>query len=334
MKRTIIIAEAGVNHNGEIGLALELIDAAASVGADYIKFQTFNTDNLLVKGAKKAEYQIKSTKDNLSQYEMLKKYELSINQQKLLIERCNDKNIKFLTSAFDNESLQFVNDLNLEFHKIPSGEITNLTYLQIIGSYKKTILLSTGMASLGEIEEAIMVLEQAGTPRSKIVLLHCNSEYPTPLKDVNLRAMCTMRDTFGVDVGYSDHTLGIEVPIAAVALGAKYIEKHFTIDTKLNGPDHRMSLEPVDFAKMVSSIRGIEDAMGDGIKRITDSEKKNQCIARKVLVANRNIMRGEKFTVENVSAKRAGLGISPMRLSEITGRIAGRNFIVDEPIVI
>jgi N,N'-diacetyllegionaminate synthase len=332
--RTLIIAEAGVNHNGDIELAKRLIDAAADAGADLVKFQTFNAHRLATLTAPKAEYQTRTTDEAQSQFVMLRQLELSAEMHETLIAYCRSRNIGFFSTGFDIESLDYLASLGAERFKIPSGEITNLPYLRHVGGFGKPVILSTGMATLGEIEAALEVLEAAGTPRRQITVLHCNTEYPTPVQDVNLRAMCSIRDAFGVAVGYSDHTAGIEVPIAAVALGATVIEKHLTLDRNLPGPDHKASLEPDEFAAIVRAIRNIEQAMGDGIKRPSPSEAKNKPIARKSLVAAKLICAGEQFTAENVTAKRPGTGISPMHWDEVIGRVAGRDFAADELITL
>ena len=331
---TLIIAEAGVNHNGDIELAKRLIDVAADAGADLVKFQTFSAERLTTQSAPKAYYQNQTTDSAESQYLMLKQLELSMEMHEVLISHCQQRNIGFFSTGFDIQSLDYLALLGPERFKIPSGEITNLPYLRHVGGYGKPVILSTGMATLSEIEAALEVLEAAGTPRRQITVLHCNTEYPTPMQDVNLRAMCSIRDAFGVAVGYSDHTAGIEVPIAAVALGATVIEKHLTLDRNLPGPDHKASLEPYEFAAMVRAIRNIEQAMGDGIKRPSPSEAKNKPIARKSLVAAMPIHAGEQFTAENVTAKRPGTGISPMRWDEVIGRVAGRDFAADELITL
>jgi len=331
---TLIIAEAGVNHNGEIALANRLIDIAAEAGANLVKFQTFQSSQLATAVAPKADYQTQTTDQTESQQGMLQRLELSPSQHEALIAHCQAQKIGFFSTAFDIDSLNFLASLGAERFKIPSGEITNLPYLRQVGHLGKSVILSTGMATLGEIEAAIEALETSGTPRDRITVLHCNTEYPTPIQDVNLRAMTTIRDAFGVAVGYSDHTLGIEVPIAAVALGATIIEKHLTLDRNLPGPDHRASLEPDEFAAMVRAIRHIEQAMGNGIKRPSPSEIKNRPIARKSLVAAVPIQTGEVFTPENITAKRPGTGISPMAWDEVMGRVAPRNFAVDELIVL
>jgi N,N'-diacetyllegionaminate synthase len=333
-RRTLIIAEAGVNHNGDFTLAKKLVDAAAAAGADLVKFQTFSADRLVTHEAPKAEYQTQAIGNAQSQFAMLKKLELSPQMHQDLLAYCRSKNIDFFSTGFDIESVNYLASLGLDCFKIPSGEITNLTYLRHVGAFGKSVILSTGMATLGEIEAALDVLESAGTPRSRITVLHCNTEYPTPMRDVNLRAMCSIGDAFGVEVGYSDHTAGIEVPIAAVALGATVIEKHLTLDRNLPGPDHMASLEPDEFAAMVSAIRNIEQAMGDGIKRPSPSELKNKPIARKSLVAARTIRAGEVFALDNVTTKRPGTGVSPMRWDEVLGRIAMRDFLADELITL
>ena len=328
----LIIAEAGVNHNGDIELAKKLVDAASEVGADLIKFQTFNAERLATQNAPKADYQARTTDEAQSYIAMLRQLELSKEMHEILIAHCRRRNIGFFSSGFDIESLNYLASLDAKRFKIPSGEITNLPYLRHLGAFGKPVIISTGIATLGEIEAALEVLEAAGTPRTQITVLHCNTEYPTPMQDVNLRAMCSLRDAFGVAVGYSDHTPGIEVPIAAAALGATVIEKHLTLDRNLTGPDHKASLEPDEFATMVRAIRNIERAMGDGIKRPSPSEAKNRPIARKSLVAAKPIRVGECFTVDNVTAKRPGNGISPMRWDEVIGRVAARDIAADEMI--
>lgn len=329
--RTIIIAEVGVNHNGDIELAKRLIDVAAGAGADIVKFQTFNADRLVTRTAKKADYQNQATGSKESQHEMLCCLELTYEMHKELIAHCAACNIEFFSTGFDIESVDLLVSLGQDHFKIPSGEITNLPYLRHIGRLgKKAIILSTGMATLGEIEAAIDVLEQAGTPRANMTVLHCTTEYPTPMAEVNLRALQSIHTAFGVAVGYSDHTPGIEVAIAAVAMGATVIEKHFTLNRNLPGPDHKASLEPEELKAMISAIRNIEIALGDGIKRLTPSEARNKPIARKSLVASRAIRVGEVFSAQNITAKRPGTGISPMRWDEIIGHVAPRNFSADE----
>jgi N,N'-diacetyllegionaminate synthase len=329
-QQTIIIAEAGVNHNGDIQLAKQLIDAAAAAGADFVKFQTFNANRLATRSAKKADYQTKATDNAESQHEMLRRLELTEAMHHELIAHCATRNIGFFSTGFDIESVDLLVSLGQDHFKIPSGEITNLPYLRHIGQLGKAVILSTGMATLGEIETVIDVLEQAGTPRAKLTVLHCTTEYPTPMSEVNLRAMQSIQAAFGVAVGYSDHTQGIEVAIAAVAMGATVIEKHFTLDRRLPGPDHQASLEPAELSAMVAAIRNIEAALGDGIKRLTPSEAINKPVARKSLVANRVIKAGEVFTAENLTTKRPGTGISPMRWDEFLGKKAVRNFATDE----
>lgn len=329
--RTLIIAEAGVNHNGEIGLAKKLIAAAAEAGADLVKFQTFNATALVSSSAPKAEYQKKTTDSRESQLEMIQKLELTRGGHAVLMEECRANGIGFFSTAFDFQSFDLLMELGcLEKVKIPSGELTNLPLLRYMSRFGKPLLLSTGMANLGEIEAAIEVVEAAGTPRHLITVLHCTTEYPTPMEDVNLLAMVAMKKAFGVSTGYSDHTPGIEIPIAAVALGATVIEKHFTLDRNLPGPDHKASLEPHELKAMVEGIRNVERALGDGVKRSSSSELKNKSIVRKSLVAIHAIKAGEIFSAKNVGTKRPGTGISPMRWDEIMGRVAPRDFSVDE----
>lgn len=330
MNKIIIIAEAGVNHNGSLVLAKKLIDAASSSGADIVKFQTFQANNLTIKNASKAEYQKKTTDKNENQFEMVKKLELSEAMHHELIAYCQQKNIIFLSTPFDHESIELLNRLGLDTFKIPSGEITNLPYLRHIGGLNKQIILSTGMANLGEIEAALNVLTQAGTAKEKITVLHANTEYPTPMCDVNLRAMQTIAQAFGVKVGYSDHTLGIEVPIAAVAMGAVVIEKHFTLDRNMDGPDHKASLEPDELKAMVLAIRNIEQALGNGTKQASPSESKNMAIARKSIIAKTAIKKGDLFSAENLCVKRPGTGINPMRWDEIIGTPAQRDYKEDD----
>ena len=330
--KTLIIAEAGVNHNGDLALARQLIDVAAEAGADLVKFQTFSADRLVTAHASKADYQTKTTDAGESQHAMIRRLELTRDMHEALIAHCTSRRIQFFSTGFDPESIDLLVELGLDCFKIPSGEITNLPYLRHVGRYGKPVILSTGMATLGEIEAALAVLEQAGTPRDRITVLHCNTEYPTPMADVNLRAMLTIRDAFGVAVGYSDHTAGIEVAIAAVALGATVIEKHFTLDRNLPGPDHKASLEPDELKAMVMAIRNIEQALGDGIKRPSASEAKNKPIARKSLVAASAIRAGEVFSEANITVKRPGTGLSPMRWDDVLGRKAPRDFASDEMI--
>lgn len=330
--RTFIIAEAGVNHNGDWDTAMKLIDAASEAGADAIKFQTFKTENLVSRSAQKAEYQKITTWKTETQFEMLKKLELSEKAHHDLFQYCQQRKIMFMSTPFDIESIDFLNNLGLELFKIPSGEITNLPYLRKIGKFNKKVILSTGMADLGEIEDALNVLTESGTPKNNIVVLHCNTEYPTPYEDVNLQAMLTIKEAFKVNVGYSDHTIGIEIPIAAVALGADVIEKHFTLDKNMPGPDHKASLEPKELKTMVEAIRNIEKALGDGVKKVSASELKNRPIVRKSIVAARHIKKGEVFTGENITVKRPGEGISPMKWDIIIGRRASKAFKKDEQI--
>jgi len=329
-QRTLIIAEAGVNHNGDLNLAKQLIDAGASAGADLVKFQTFNANRQVTRLAKKADYQMQGTDSAESQHAMLSRLELTEAMHHELIAYCATQKIGFFSTGFDIESIDFLVSLGQDHFKIPSGEIVNLPYLRHIGQLGKTVILSTGMASLGEIEAAVEVLEQAGTSRAKITVLHCTTEYPTPMTEVNLRAMQSIHTAFGVAVGYSDHTQGIEVAIAAVAMGATVIEKHFTLDRNLPGPDHKASLELPELKAMVTAIRNIEVALGDGIKRLTPSEAINKPVARKSLVASRPITAGEIFTAENLTAKRPGTGISPMHWDEFMGRTALRDFAEEE----
>jgi N,N'-diacetyllegionaminate synthase len=328
--RTLIIAEAGVNHNGDLRLAKQLIDAAADAGADLVKFQTFIADRQVTRTAKKADYQTQATDGSESQHEMLRRLELTEAMHHELISHCATRSIGFFSTGFDIESVDLLVSLGQDQFKIPSGEITNLPYLRHIGRLGKAVILSTGMATLGEIEEAIDALEHAGTLRSNLAVLHCTTEYPTPMNEVNLRAMQSLHAAFGVAVGYSDHTPGIEVAIAAVAMGATVIEKHFTLDRNLPGPDQKASLEPAELKAMVAAIRNIEIALGDGIKRLTPSEARNKSVARKSLVASHAIKAGEAFGGTNVSAKRPGTGISPMRWDEVMGRTAPRDFSTDE----
>lgn len=331
MKHTLIIAEAGVNHNGSIELAKQLVDRAVDAGVDYIKFQTFKTEKLVAKSAQMASYQKKNigTEYN-SQFAMLKKLELSPTQHEELVAYCKEKGIKFFSTAFDLDSIDYLHSLNLGLWKIPSGEITNYPYIKKIAQYGEPIIVSTGMCEMHDIENAVATLFKWGTKKEDIIILHCNTEYPTPYPDVNLKAMDVIREKFGVEVGYSDHTKGIEVPIAAVALGATVIEKHFTLDRNMEGPDHKASLEPDELKAMVSAIRNIEQAVGDGIKKVTDSERGNISVARKSIVAARDIKKGETFTEENLTVKRPGTGISPMRWEEVIGQTAKRNFVEEE----
>lgn len=328
--KLLVIAEAGVNHNGDLLLAKKLVDSAIQAGADVIKFQSFQSTHLATESAEQAAYQQKALSSSQRQLEMLKALELSQEQQYELFNYCQDQQIEFLSTAFDPPSVQFLSTLGLKRWKIPSGEITNLPYLRLLGSFSQNLILSTGMASLGEIEAALRVLESAGTPRSLITVLHCTTEYPAPAAEVNLRAMNTISNAFGVSVGYSDHTQGIEIPIAAVAMGATVIEKHITLDRNMTGPDHKASLQPDEFAAMVRGIRIIEQALGDGIKRPTPSELSNLPVVRKSLVAACPIRAGETFNETNLIAKRPGTGISPMEWDSWIGTAATRDFETDE----
>jgi len=329
---TLVIAEAGVNHNGELSLAKRLIDVAAEAGADMVKFQTFSADRLVTVSAGKAEYQSHTTEASETQHAMLRRLELSAGMHHELIEHCRLRRIEFFSTGFDTQSVDFLAQLGFTRFKIPSGEITNLPYLRHVGSFGKPIILSTGMATLGDIEAALDALERAGARRDQITVLHCNTEYPTPMVDVNLRAMLTIGEAFGVAVGYSDHTLGIEVPIAAVALGATVIEKHFTLDRTLSGPDHQASLEPNELLAMVRAIRNIELALGNPLKRPSPSEIKNRPVGRKSIVAARAIRAGESFSAENLTTKRPGIGLSPMLWDDLMGRKAQRPYESDEAI--
>jgi len=328
--KVFIIAEAGVNHNGDFEIAKRMVDVAIDANVDAIKFQTFKTEKVISRFAPKAEYQKALTDINESQLEMIKKLELDFDEHRKLMNYCKRKSIIYLSTPFDFDSIALLNDFGLGIFKIPSGEITNLPYLREIGSLNKKIILSTGMATLDEIRRALDILGESGTPKENILVLQCNTEYPTPMEDANLLAMLTIRKTFGVRVGYSDHTLGIEVPIAAVALGAEVIEKHFTLDRNMDGPDHKASLEPQELKAMVKAIRNIEAALGDGVKRPSFSETKNKVIARKSIVASRTITKGEMFSKQNLTAKRPGNGISPMDWDRVIGKFAKRRFEEDE----
>lgn len=334
MAKVYIIGEAGVNHNGDITIAKRLIEEAARIGIDAVKFQTFNSKKLVSKFANKAEYQKKTTDVAESQLKMLERLELSRNDHFELIEHCKKCQIDFLSSPFDLESIDFLNEIGLDTFKIPSGEITNLPFLQKIGALRKKVILSTGMSTLSEVKDALEVLYTAGTRKDDITVLHCNTEYPTPMSDVNLLAMNTMGMELQVRVGYSDHTNGIEVPIAAVALGACMIEKHFTLDRNMEGPDHKASLEPYELEAMIKGIRNIEVALGDGVKKPSASESKNMKIARKSIVAISPIKKGEPFSSTNMGIKRPGSGINPMRWNDVIGKVAQRDFLEDELIEI
>jgi N,N'-diacetyllegionaminate synthase len=331
MNKVFIIAEAGVNHNGSLELAKQLIDVAVDSGAYAVKFQTFKAEKLASKNSQKAEYQKENMNDcDDSQFNMLKKLELDVDTHHILIEYCNSKNIMFLSTPFDHDSIDLLSSLGLEIFKIPSGEITNLPYLRHIGSLNKKVVLSTGMADIGEIEDALDILIGAGTKKDNITVLHANTMYPTPMEDVNLKAMVTIGNTFDVAFGYSDHTLGIEVDIAAVAMGAVCIEKHFTLDNTMDGPDHKASLEPQELKSMVKAIRNIELALGSSVKKPSKSETPNIAVARKSIVANAYIKKGDILTDENITIKRPGNGINPMRWDDIIGSVAFKNYSEDD----
>ena len=332
MSKTLIIAEAGVNHNGSIELAKKLVDKAVEAGVDYIKFQTFKALKLVTKAAKQAEYQQKNIgKEGDSQYQMLKKLELSPEEHEILIDYCHQLGIKFFSTAFDFDSIDYLHSLNLGLWKIPSGEVTNYPFLKRIAAFNEPTILSTGMCNMEDVRAAVDALYKNGLSKENLILLHCNTEYPTPFEDVNLKAMDALRQEFGVEVGYSDHTKGIEVPIAAVALGATVIEKHFTLNRNMEGPDHKASLEPDELKAMVSAIRNIEKAVGgDGTKHVSESEKKNIAIARKSIVAACDIKAGEVFTEQNLTVKRPGNGVSPMCWEEVLGQTAKKDFNEDE----
>lgn len=325
-----IIAEAGVNHNGSIDLAKKLIDVAAESGVDAVKFQTFRAENLVSKNARKAEYQNQTTDVSESQFEMIKKLEIDVETHKELIVYCQEKRIMFLSTPFDHDSIDMLNDLGLEIFKIPSGEITNLPYLRHVGSLNKKVILSTGMSNLKEVEDALTILINTGTPKENITVLHANTMYPTPMEDVNLNAMLTMQKEFDIAIGYSDHTLGIEVDIAAVAMGAKVIEKHFTLDKTMDGPDHQASLEHEELKVMVSAIRNIERALGSDEKKPSPSESVNIDVVRKSIVANQDIKKGDLLTDKNITVKRPGGGISPMKWDSIIDTVATKNYQVDD----
>jgi len=325
-----IIAEAGVNHNGSVELAKQLIDVAFEAGADAVKFQTFKAENIASKNAPKAEYQKQTTDVSESQFDMLKKLELDVETHKELITYCKQKDIIFLSTPFDHESIGLLCDLGLQIFKIPSGEITNLPYLKHIGSLSEQVILSTGMSTLEEVGDALNVLTNAGTLKENITVLHANTMYPTPMEDVNLNAMLTIQKEFGLAVGYSDHTLGIEVDIAAVVMGASIIEKHFTLDKTMDGPDHEASLEPEELKEMVASIRNIEKALGSSEKKPSPSESSNIKVVRKSIIANQNIKKGDLLTDKNISVKRPGGGISPMQWDEIIGVAASKDYNADE----
>jgi len=333
MSKVIIIAEAGVNHNGDMQIAKQLIDAAAEAGADYVKFQTFKANNIASKNASKAEYQNKTTSSSESQLDMLRKLELSHEDHLELIDYCKTKDIAFLSTPFDLESIDLLKSFGITLGKIPSGEITNLPYLEKMAENFTELVMSTGMAEVAEIKEAIKVLEGKGLTKDHLTILHCNTEYPTPFSDVNLLAMNAIGQEFNVKVGYSDHTAGIEVPIAATALGAVLIEKHFTLDRNMEGPDHKASLEPGELKQMVSSIRNIEQALGKNAKQPSASESKNRAIARKSLVAAKRLEEGHQITRDDLAVKRPGTGISPMKIYDVIGRTVNRTIEEDETLL-
>lgn len=329
MGKVFIIAEAGVNHNGSLDIALQLVDTAKKAGADAIKFQTFKAEKLVSKNAQKACYQKENTgNSDEKQIDMLKKLELSFDDFSKIKKYCDESGILFLSTPFDFQSIEFLNSIEMPLYKIPSGEITNLPYLIKIAETGKEVILSTGMCDMEEIKEAINALEKYGT--KKISLLHCTTEYPAPFDEVNLNAILTLKKEFNLDVGYSDHTEGIEVSIAAVAMGASIIEKHFTLDKNMSGPDHKASLNPIELREMIKSIRNIEKSMGSPEKKPTNSELKNREIARKSIVAAKDIVKGQDFTDDNITVKRPGNGISPMRWFDIIGKTASRDYKEDE----
>lgn len=328
MEQVYIIAEAGVNHNGNLDIAKKLVDAAVEAGVNAVKFQTFKSEKLVCKTAKKAEYQLESTDSNESQLDMLKKLELTYEMHLELIRYCKEREMAFLSTPFDFDSIDLLEELGMELYKIPSGEITNLPYLRKIGKTGKKVILSTGMSTLQEIRDAVAVLNTSGCP--EISVLHCNTQYPTPMNDVNLNVIGRLREELGLEIGYSDHTEGIEVPIAAVALGATIIEKHFTLDKSMEGPDHKASLNPKELKAMVQAIRNIEKAMGSDKKQPTASEESNRAVARKSIVAKCSIKEGEVFTEDNLTTKRPGTGISPMYWDEVLGQKAKRTYAEDE----
>lgn len=334
MKKVYIIAEAGVNHNGDLKLAHCLVDAAKAAGADAVKFQTFKAERLVSKTAQKAEYQKKTTSSGESQFDMIKRLELSPESFRSIADHCRDIGIEFLSTAFDEESIILLHSIGMSVWKVPSGEITNLPYLRAIASNNEPIIMSTGMCTLGEIEAAVDAIEAEGVARDLITLLHCTTEYPAPIPDVNLLAMVSIGNVFKMAYGYSDHTEGIVIPIAAVAMGATIIEKHFTLNRNLEGPDHKASLEPDELASMVHGIRAVETAMGDGVKRPTESEMLNRLAVRKSIVAASRIEKGEEYTVRNLTTKRPGTGISPMEWDRVIGKIASRSYSADDEITL
>ena len=326
--RVFVIAEAGVNHNGSLKSAIGLVDAAANAGADAVKFQTFSADRLVSKTAQKAEYQKATTGADESQYEMLKRLELSESDHLALLDHCRSRGIMFLSTAFDCESVRYLDSLGIPIFKIPSGEITNLPYLRTVAACDKPMILSTGMSTMDEVRAAVAALGEG----RDITLLHCTTEYPCPYASVNLSAMVAMRDEFGLPIGYSDHTPGMEISVAAVAMGAKVVEKHFTLDRNQDGPDHKASLEPNELARMIAAIRNVEAAFGNGIKTPDTVELKNIAVARKSIVARVPIHKGELLTEDNLTVKRPGTGLSPMLWNQVVGTVATRNYVVDETI--
>ena len=331
-KKIFIIAEAGVNHNGSLKKALKLIDIAAAAGADAIKFQTFKADNLVTNYAPKAEYQMSKSKKNETQFQMLKNLEFTPQMHQVCLERCKKNRINFISSAFDIESLNFLNKFKLNYFKIPSGEITNMPYLETLGKFKKKILLSTGMSNITEIKMAIKTLVLNGTKKKDITVMHCTSAYPTPFDEINLNIITTFKKIFKFNVGFSDHSLGIYASIAAAALGATVIEKHFTLNKNHKGPDHKASLDPQELKSMINGIRVVEKILGSKVKKITKSEKKNIYVVRKSIVASKNIIKGEKFSYNNITCKRPGNGISPLFFNKLIGIKAKRSFDKNEQI--
>ena len=330
IEKISVIAEAGVNHNGKVKIAKKLVDAAKNAGADYIKFQAYKTNQLVTDRTKLANYQKSFSKNNKTQSDMLKKYELKKKDFEELIEYCKSKKIKFLASVFDITSFNMLVELRMPIFKIPSGEIINLPLLELIGRLNKKIILSTGMSNMNDIKKALKILMQSGTNIKNIIVLHCNSEYPTPIRDINLRAMHTIKKNFKVDIGYSDHSYDIEVPIIAAALGAKIIEKHITLNRRMQGPDHKSSLTPKEFSKMVKNIRKTEIILGSNKKYPSQSEIKNIKHVRQSIVSSKFIYKGEKFTKFNLTTKRFGKGISPMEIKKIFGTISKRNYEKNE----
>ena len=330
--KTIIIAEAGVNHNGNIYSALKLVDIAAKSKADFIKFQTYSTDDLVQKKVGLAKYQQKNTKKNYSQYEMLKKFELSFSDHLRIIDRCKKKKIKFLSSPFDLKSIDLLKKLRMNLFKIPSGEITNIPYLRKIGSLKKKILLSTGMSNIKEIKIAVQTLLISGTKKKNITILHCSSDYPAKKNDLNLLSIPFLKKKFNINVGYSDHSLGLDASFTAVALGAKVIEKHFTTNNNLNGPDHKASLNPIQLTDLVNGIRNIESTLGSYVKKPSAPELKNLKFIRKFIVAKKKIKKGEKFSEKNLTTKRALVGIPASKWDLVIGKKAKKNFINNDNI--